>query len=202
MTKQIKHWTARELKQLTELYREHPIKECARRLNVTIEQARSATRNHGIKSGRTGHIQKGNIPHNKGKHYPTSAKCLQTCFKPGHLPPNTKHNGAITIRRDKGGNYYQHIRIGLSQWEFLHVHNYKTFVGEIKPGNIVVFKNSNTLDCSPENLEQITRAEHMRRNQNHTKGGQSLRKMYQRERIRKKYGLSALTKHGDRIVNY
>lgn len=198
--KAVKYWTGRELNQLRELYRNFSIKECAQRLKVTENQARNAVRNHNIKSGRNGRIVKGNIPHNKGKRVLLSDKCLLTCFKKGNLPANTKHDGCITIRKDKSGNCYQYIRISLKKWEPLHIFNYTMYVGQVKPGNIIVFKNGNTLDASPENLEQITRAEHVKRNANRKKAAATMKQLYHREKLRKKYGLQPITKLGMRVL--
>jgi len=118
-------------------------------------------------------FKKGHIPANKGKKLheymnpETVEKVKKTCFKNGHLPKNTKEDGAISIRKDRAGRYYQFIRLSLSKWVHLHVHLYREKYGNIPKGYVVAFKDRNTMNCVIENLELITRKELMARNQIH-----------------------------------
>jgi hypothetical protein len=194
-------WTEKQIKQLRELYAKHSAPICAKLMNLTPSQVKGATRRYNILSGRDGKIKKGNRPWNAGKKG-IHIGGIETQFKPGNEPHNTRHNGAISIRRDKSGNFYQFIRINKARWEPLHKFNYTMYVGPIKPGNIVVFKDRNTMNPAPENLIQITRAEHCRRNANKTKAAETLRKLYSRERIRKQYGLAPISKLAMRLTNY
>ena len=46
----------------------------------------------------------------------------------------------------------------------LRVFNYKVFVGKIKKGMLVRHKNNDQLNCFPDNLELVTREQHVRLN--------------------------------------
>lgn len=118
--------------------------------------------------GKAHRFGKGHVPWNKGlKGDPRFAKPNAGQFKRGNLPHNAKHDGAITIRRDKNGHDYKWIRVALGKWEMLHVHIWQQANGQVPHGHIVVFKDRNTLNCTLPNLELITREENMRRNTVH-----------------------------------
>jgi hypothetical protein len=111
-------------------------------------------------------IKKGSIPPNKGKKMPAHIyeKAKPTMFKKGNLPMNTLHDNAITVRKDKSGNFYLHIRISKGKWQMLHVYNWEKINGTVPEGKILVFKNRTRMDCQVSNLECITLEENMRRN--------------------------------------
>jgi len=118
-----------------------------------------------------GRIKPGNIPFTKGKKQTEfmSADAIERTkpfrFKAGHLPPNTyKEMGVIVIRKDKRGVPYNMIKLGHRNWIHLHVQLYKMAFGEIPKGNIIRFKDGNTMNCTLDNLEMITRKENMERN--------------------------------------
>lgn len=112
---------------------------------------------------------KGVAPANKGHKMPGEvyAKAKATMFKKGNIPLNTKHDGATVVRTDKRGNTYSWIRINKSNWRMLHVHLWEEAHGAVPKGSIIIFKDKNTMHCKLENLEQITKAENMRRNTIH-----------------------------------
>jgi hypothetical protein len=58
------------------------------------------------------------------------------------------------------------------------------------------------MNCTLENLKLIPLAENARRNANRKKAAESMQKLYDRERVRKKYGLPPLTKHYERLTNF
>lgn len=112
----------------------------------------------GQRSSPNSEFPKGHKPWNTG--LKGVLKGSFTSFKKGHLPHNTLSDGVIRTRKNKHGTPYQWIRLGLAKWEMLHVHTYKKFYGEIPEGHIVIFKNKNTMDCSPENLLMISKQQH------------------------------------------
>jgi hypothetical protein len=120
-------------------------------------------------AGAAHRFAKGSVPANKGQKMPADqyAKAKATMFKKGDVPHNTKHDGAIAVRIDKRGNTYLWIRVGKSNWRMLHVHLWEEAHGAVPKGSIVVFKDKNTMHCKLENLEQITKAENMKRNTIH-----------------------------------
>lgn len=85
-------------------------------------------------------------------------------FQSGNKPANTKSNLEITTRHDTSGNNYKWIRIQENEWEMLHIYNWIQEYGEIPEGKIVVFKNGNSMDCEINNLEAISREDHIKRN--------------------------------------
>lgn len=99
---------------------------------------------------------------NKGK----KIGCLSpaTTFKKGNLPANTLHDGAITVRKDNRNIPYKWIRISKAKWEPLHIHLYRTAIGEIPKGGVVAFKDGDTMNTDISNLELITMQENMLRN--------------------------------------
>jgi hypothetical protein len=94
-------------------------------------------------------------------------KIAKTQFKKGGLPPNTKHDGAISLRKDKSGWSYYYIRIAKAKWVLLHQKIYQDVYGPIPKNHIIVFKDRNPLNVTLENLECITRIHNMHRNSLH-----------------------------------
>lgn len=138
------------------------------------------TRNQ-IKTPGNGQFQKGQEPWNKGKRPEeymddeALANMKKTQFKPGHTPANTKYDGALSIRKDTDtGIYYVYIRISKRNWRLYHRVIWEREHGPIPEDNIIVFKDGNSLNVKPENLEMIDRAEHARRNQNWRKAMQTM----------------------------
>ncbi len=117
-------------------------------------------------------FKKGHTTFNKGlkrSDYMSPAgieKVKKNQFQKGHIPHNDLgRNGIVRIRKDtKTRAQYKYIRVSRGNWELLQRHNYRKYFGEIPDGHVVRFKNGNTLDCEPENLELITLAENARRN--------------------------------------
>lgn len=121
--------------------------------------------------GKAHRFTKGQTPPNKGQKMPAVLyeKVKATMFKPGQKPHNTKHDGHISIRRDKNGRDYPYIRVRQGEYKLLHRVIWEENNGPIPPGMIVAFKNGNSLDCTLANLELITREENMRRNSIYSK---------------------------------
>jgi hypothetical protein len=195
----MKRWTAKEIEQVAELYKKYPENVVAMVTGNTRAQIAALVNNRKILSGRSGKFQKGIIPWNKGKKGITSGG-IHTQFKPGHLPHNTKNDGYESIRMDKRGVPYRYIRDGRMQpkhryiWQLLH--------GPVTAGHCVAFRDGNTLNCEPDNLMLISRAENAIRNINRKKASETLTILYRREKIRKLYGLPPITKLHKRLVNY
>ena len=111
-----------------------------------------------------GMFRKGQISWNKGLSLPNIRNSGQ--YTKGQTPKNTLHDGAITFRRRKNrpNNDYYWIRISQNKWQQLHVYLWEKKYGEVSAGYIVRFKDGNHLNCKIENLELITRAQHLRKN--------------------------------------
>lgn len=121
----------------------------------------------GSNVGKAYRFHKGHVPANKGKKMDPELKerIKHTFFQKGHIPPQTKYDGCISIRKDKRtGIPYQYIRIGKANWEELNRHIWEKVHGPIPKGFNVVFKDGNVMNCIITNLELISDAELMRRN--------------------------------------
>jgi hypothetical protein len=118
-------------------------------------------------------FEKGHEPFNKGLTWndfmspENQLKSLETTFKDGHLPHNTKSDGVISIRKDKHNNSYKFIRISKGVWLALHVYSWIHTFGPVPKGFIVVFKSSDRMNCDPSNLELITMEQNMLNNTIH-----------------------------------
>lgn len=111
----------------------------------------------------------GSAPKNKGKKMTPEQyeKAKRTMFKKGIVPKNTKPDFSITIRKDKRGVAYKHIRIDKGFWIPYHRYVWINSNGPPPPGMKIVFKDGNTMNCKIENLEMVTAAELMLRNTVH-----------------------------------
>lgn len=90
-------------------------------------------------------------------------KAKATMFKKGQLPHNTKYDGYISVRRDTDGRQYFFIRVALGEMVHLHRKLWTDAHGPVKPGHVIAFKDGNQGNCVLENLEEITKAERLRR---------------------------------------
>jgi hypothetical protein len=134
---------------------------------IREQQRRISLTNHAFLKNS---FRKGNIPLQKGKKVEEFMspegliKFRATQFKPGNKSWKTKHDGAITVRRDTSGRKYKMIRISESQWELLHRHLWEQHYGAIPAGHNIVFRDGNSLNCTIENLECISNEELLERN--------------------------------------
>jgi len=99
-------------------------------------------------------FKKGCTPWNKG----TKGVMVANggSFKFGNLPHNTKEAGAIRITKDG----YLEIKLdGVKKWKSLHSLIYKSIVGDLPQGHIVVFKDGDKFNLHPGNLLAISRGD-------------------------------------------
>ncbi|MGJ0302496.1 HNH endonuclease [Aliarcobacter cryaerophilus] len=145
-------------KKLTELFNDKFKTE------VSVKNLSQKCRKIGLVCPNNGCFKKGSIPANKGTKGLTKANI--TSFAKGNVPPNTRKAGSISIRKDKNGNSYMHIKVAeLNRWQMLHVYIWENKHGKIPKGYCVIFKDKNTLNLSLSNLMLISRAELVRLNQ-------------------------------------
>jgi len=130
--------------------------------NKTKNQIRSFVRNRGITSGLNCCFEKGATPWNLNKKGYMGAN--KTSFIKGSIPPNRKPIGTERIDSKDG---FILVKIAErnpytgtpTRYKHKHVHVYETIHGPLPKGHVVSFKDGNRLNCDPENLMLLTRAE-------------------------------------------
>lgn len=110
-------------------------------------------------------FNKGHLTWNKGTKGLTGANCGS--FKKGHLPHNTRNDGAVSIRMDKTGRSYKYKRVAKGKWELLQRLVWEHHHGQIPEGHNVYFKDGNTMNCSINNLILLSNVELMDKNSIH-----------------------------------
>jgi hypothetical protein len=113
-------------------------------------------------------------------------------FRKGAIPQTAKPGVNETVRFDKRQVPYWYVRGGKYGWEYKHVALWVAANGTVPEGQIIVFKDGNTLNCVLENLELITRGENLARNS----GRKELTDEYVSRQIARKTGKAGL--HLDR----
>lgn len=110
-------------------------------------------------SGRDGRFKPGHVPANKntkGISKPNSGS-----FQKGHRPKNWMPTGAERVN----GDGYLDVKIAEPNvWRAKHRLLWVAEYGPIPTGLILTFKDGDKRHCALENLELITRQEHVRRN--------------------------------------
>jgi hypothetical protein len=84
----------------------------------------------------------------------------KTRFKKGHIPHNVKPNGYERCTR----NGYTEVRVSRGKYRFKHHLIYEKHYGKIPEGMLIRFKDGNTKNFAPSNLEAVSKLEHLQRN--------------------------------------
>lgn len=160
-------YTKEQLSFLRKGYRKLSLKELTKAFNIRFAYdkkekiIRSVIRNHKIKSGRTGHFQKGHITWNKGTKGLTHAN--KTSFKKGSIPANVKpieaeridsKTGAILIKVKERDPYTGFP----TRYKYKNVYVWEKKHGKAPPGMVVAHKDGNNHNCNIKNLMLISRA--------------------------------------------
>lgn len=133
-------------------------------LTIKANQLRAFLQNHGILSGRTGHIKKGSTPWNKGKTGYMGPN--RTSFKKGNLPHNTRHLWFERISKDG----YIEISVPETNPHTGYERRYRTKHSwlweqhhgrQIPAGCVVIFKDGNNRNFDLANLKLVSRCEHL-----------------------------------------
>lgn len=126
--------------------------------NMAEKQIRGFTRNHAIKSGRTGQFEKGNPAHNKGiKGWTPGGNAQKSQFKKGHMPASHKPIGSERVCT-KGG--FVMVKVAEPRtWRMKHVIEWEKHNPPVKKNECITFKDNNPLNWHIDNLMLVTRAQ-------------------------------------------
>ena len=129
--------------------------------SFTVRQLRSFTRNHAIRSGRTGQFEKGAQSWNKGVKGYMGAN--RTSFTKGRIPHTKKRLWSERVNRDG------FIEISIpernpytgapTRFKHKHVWIWEAANGPVPKGHAVIFADGDKMNCVLENLLLVTRAE-------------------------------------------
>lgn len=120
---------------------------------LTIEQVKAACTRHGLKTGRTGRFEPGNLPYNTGTK--GLKKGSSTSFKPGQMPHNHQPVGTEVVDNKDG---YTKVKIGEPKtWRHKHLLVWEEHNGPLPKGKVVIFGDGNKRNFDPANLIAIDR---------------------------------------------
>lgn len=129
----------------------------------TKSQLRACLKNNGIKSGRTGHFEKGDKPWNDGKRgMEVHQNSKATQFKKGQNPPNSKPIGHERICKKDG---YVLIKVAevnphtgaSTRYRFKHIVIWEQENGPVPKGQVVIFIDGDKTNIKIENLQLVDR---------------------------------------------
>lgn len=145
-----------------------PITELTEQFNnefgaeLVRDQVHSLRKRLGLRTGRTGHFPKGNVPWSLGT---TGAKTgSKTSFAKGHRPHNW-----CPVGTERLTSIDKYIKVKVEEpnkWRFKHLLVWEQNNGPIPKGMLVVFKDDDRSNVQIDNLEMITRSELVRLNKN------------------------------------
>lgn len=124
----------------------------------TVAQLRAFTRNHSVKSGRTGQFEKGRPTWNAGKKgWTAGGRSAETRFKKGHQCAETKPVGATRVCSKDG---YVMIKVAMpNHWQLKHIVEWEKQNGPVPKGHRLWFKDNDRTNWHVDNLMLITRAQ-------------------------------------------
>jgi hypothetical protein len=174
-------WSAGLEEMLTLLYPDHTVAQLAVYFGVT--ESAIIGRAYRLKLRKDpafalacsskGFFKKGSTPANKGKKWSEfmskegMRNSRSTTFKKGNLPPNTKADFVISVRKDKNRVQYLFIRVAKAKWVPLLRYNYEKLNGKITKGLNLVHADGDRMNCDASNGLLLSNAELMQRNTYH-----------------------------------
>ena len=175
-------WTNGKVEKLKELYPNMLNRDIAKKLGFSLKSIQCKAFRLGLKKTKefiamTGvmssnnpqtiatRFKKGHQTWNKGMHFISGGRSAETRFKKGERPKNWQPIGAESMRdgylcrkiSDTGVSNKDYVGVHILMWQ-------ESFKQKISAGHVVVFKDGNKSNLIFENLELVTRAELMRRN--------------------------------------
>ena len=176
-----KYWTQSEIQEIKKLYPNNYTKDIAKKFNVDVRKIYYLANAYGLKKsveflkmelsrqserlkiiGKKSWFKSGQVSHNKGKKMPSEIyeKCSKTMFKKGTIPHNTKYDGYERTTVDG----YVEVRIKKGIFKLKHRLIYEQHYGTVPKNMYIIFKDKNKLNFDINNLELISKKEHMQRN--------------------------------------
>lgn len=195
-----RHWSDMEIELLCSMYPECHTADVAAWVGRSVGQCYQAAARHGLAkspeylaSDTACRIQRGKqhpsmiatrfqpglVPWNKGAHYAAGGRSIETRFKPGRRPEESRNYRPIgSLRVNADGMLERKVSDDLSiyparRWTPVARLVWEAAHGPVPPGHLVVFRSglrSSVLEeITLDRLECITRAENARRNHPRTK---------------------------------
>lgn len=191
----------REKKVLEELSPDMTIRELAERLGRTESSIKGAIHRFGILTAKP----KGFLPNHPTWNKGTKGvmKSNSGTFKPGHKPkqhiPGTGHIRLRNHVNEKCPRKY--IKVADGKWRLLGHVVWERENGPIPKGYVVRHLDGDALNCAIHNLECISRAENMAKNQNRKKAAKTLTAHWDKAKRMKRYGMEMDSGFYRRAVN-
>lgn len=134
--------------------------------SLSVSSIRGATRNHRLKSGRTGRFNQGSRPWNIGTAGSGVCKPNRGTFVKGNIPANIRPMGSERIDSKDG---YVLVKVDeenpytgcATRFKPKHVLVWEKHNGPVPDGCCIRFRDGDKTNCVVENLICVTRAEHM-----------------------------------------
>lgn len=142
-----------------------PLRKSRGYLQAVWKETAARRKRAGIEDGQ---FRAGQTPWNKGLRGWSPPGTERTQFKPGDRPHTWHPIGHVRVTSD-GYSERKLTDTGCTRRDYvgLHILLWREHHGEIPAGHIVTFRNGNKADIRIENLDCISRAEHVRRNSIH-----------------------------------
>ena len=163
--------TDEQVKKIRKLYQKFTASEISKIMNISLGRVKNAIYNHQIRITELEERKRRQLKGlEEGRGWNKGLKIYQGgntgSFKKGHISKNALYDGAVTLRKRIGRNDqdYFFIRTASMKWKLYHVHLWEIKNGKVPVGHVVRFINGDHQDVRLENLELITRKEHLEKN--------------------------------------
>jgi hypothetical protein len=189
------NWTAEMDAELTLIYPDIKSELVAEKLGVSLTAVYGRAAKFGIKKsaqfmsspaacrlrrgdeiGKQFRFKPGHVSHNKGVKGISYPGMVDTQFKPGSRPVNTKPVGYIRTTAD--GYLEMKMAEGLRQWRLLHRVIWQRLNGKIASDLMVTFIDGNSKNIKITNLTLMSKKENALRNSYHNYG-KEIAQLYQ-----------------------
>lgn len=160
-------YTREQVEFIAEGYRRMTVESLTEAFNArfgtakTPTQIKASTGRYRLHSGRSGCFRKGDKPWNNGTKGMGLTGANRGSFKTGNIPHSHLPVGSEVMSADG----YMRVKVGEpNSWRQKHILEWEQKNGSVPEGKILRFIDGNHENCSPDNLELITRKEHCRLN--------------------------------------